>query len=114
LVIDEAQDLSTEAHEAIHLLTNFETPAAKLIQIVLSGQPQLAETLAKPAISQLQQRISTLCRLVPFPAAEVNAYIGHRVKMAGYTRRPLFTPDAIALVVPVSRGTPGLNQYALL
>jgi general secretion pathway protein A len=62
LVVDEAQNLSAEALEAIRLLTNFETPTTKLMQIVLAGQPQLAETLAKPAMAQLLQRISTVCR----------------------------------------------------
>src|SRR6266567_4923891 len=85
LVVDEAQNLSAEALEAIRLLTNFETPTTKLMQIVLAGQPQLAENLAKPEMAQLLQRISTVCRIMPFSVTEVAAYIDHRLRVAGYS-----------------------------
>lgn len=106
LVVDEAQNLSIGALEVIRLLTNFETPTKKLLQIVLAGQPQLANTLADPAVAQLLQRISTFCRIAPFSAAEVGAYIQHRLKVAGYSGRDLFTSDAVELIAQVSRGTP--------
>lgn len=106
LVIDEAQNLSTDALEAVRLLTNFETARSKLMQIVLAGQPQLADKLARPEIAQLLQRVSTMCRLVPFTAAETAAYIEHRVKVAGYTGKPLFTSGALTLIADASRGIP--------
>lgn len=106
LVIDEAQNLSTEALEAVRLLTNFETAQSKLMQIVLAGQPQLADNLTRPEIAQLLQRVSTMCRLVPFTLAETRAYVEHRMKVAGYTGRSLFTPGALRLIADASRGIP--------
>ena len=106
LVIDEAQNLSIEALEAVRLLTNFETAQSKLMQIVLAGQPQLADNLARPEIAQLLQRVSTMCRLAPFSLAETRAYVEHRMKVAGYTGRPLFTPGALRLIADASRGIP--------
>jgi hypothetical protein len=78
------------------------------MQIVLAGQPQLAENLAKPAIAQLLQRISTVCRIMPFSATEVAAYIDHRLRVAGYIGKTMFTSDAIELIAHASRGTPRL------
>lgn len=112
LIIDEAQNLSIRALEAIRLLTNFETPRAKLMQIVLAGQPQLADNLSRPEVTQLRQRVSTLCRLTPFSVDEVSAYIEHRVVHAGYTQCHLFTPAAIALIADASHGIPrNINTY---
>jgi type II secretory pathway predicted ATPase ExeA len=106
LVIDEAQNLSMESLEAVRLLTNFETSRSKLMQIVLVGQPQLADKLARPELSQLRQRVSTICRLIPFTAIETAAYIQHRLKLAGYTGGSLFTRDALQLVAEASHGIP--------
>lgn len=106
IVIDEAQNLSTRALEAIRLLTNFETPNSKLMQLVLAGQPQLAENLAKPEAAQLLQRISTISSLKPLTIDDVKAYILHRLKVAGFQGGQLFTDDAIALVSTASRGIP--------
>lgn len=106
LVIDEAQNLSTDTLEAVRLLTNFETARSKLMQIVLSGQPQLADKLARPEIAQLLQRVSTMCRLAPFTVAETTAYVEHRMKVAGYTGKPVFTSSALTLIADSSRGVP--------
>lgn len=106
LVIDEAQNLSTRALEAVRLLTNFETPRAKLMQIVLAGQPQLANNLSKPEAAQLLQRISTVCHLKPFNPEEVGAYIQHRLKVAGSDGRQLFTSNALGLIGEASHGIP--------
>lgn len=106
LVIDEAQNLSLESLEAVRLLTNFETSRSKLMQIVLAGQPQLADHLARPEVSQLLQRVSTMCRLTPFSPDETTAYIQHRLKMAGYTGGPVFTSDALRRIAKTSGGTP--------
>jgi general secretion pathway protein A len=106
LVIDEAQNLSMRALEAVRLLTNFESTQAKLMQVVLAGQPRLADTLSRHEVTQLQQRISTICRLAPLTPTEVSAYIEHRLAVAGCSQRNLFTPTAIDLIVRESHGIP--------
>jgi general secretion pathway protein A len=106
LIIDEAQNLSVHALELVRLLTNFETPRSKLIQIVLAGQPQLADTLSRPEVAQLLQRISTVCRLERFSNAETAAYIEHRLTKAGHTGANLFTAGAIQLIAEASHGIP--------
>ncbi|MGC2613418.1 MAG: AAA family ATPase [Terracidiphilus sp.] len=106
LVIDEAQNLSPHTLEGIRLLTNFETTRSKLIQVVLAGQPQLADTLARPDLAQLRQRIFTLCRIAPLSAAETRAYIQHRLSFAGYRGSELFSPEAFNLIAEASSGIP--------
>src|SRR5579864_1523411 len=105
-VVDEAQNLDISVLETVRLLSDFETPRAKLLHIILTGQPELAERLASPALLQLRQRISHLVRLEPLSAAEVNRYIDHRLRVAGYCGPPLFTPQARALLVERSEGIP--------
>ena len=106
VVIDEAQNMSDDALEMVRLLTNFETPRAKLMQIVLSGQPKLSDKLMLPSLEQLRQRISTFCRLEPLSAEQTAAYIDHRLKRAGYAGPRLFTEDALKLLTDASRGIP--------
>ena len=106
IVIDEAQNLSDAVLERVRLLTNFETSRGKLMQIVLSGQPQLSDKLMQPSLLQLRQRISTICRLEPLSAEETAAYIGYRLKQAGYDGEPLFADDALKLITEASQGTP--------
>jgi general secretion pathway protein A len=106
LVIDEAQNLPDDTLEAIRLLSNFETPTKKLIQIVLAGQPQLAARLASPALIQLRQRISIVNRLDPFTKAEACSYIDHRLRIGGYTGAPMFTDFAQEKIVQHSQGIP--------
>jgi general secretion pathway protein A len=106
LVIDEAQNLSDAALETVRLLTNFETPRAKLMQIVLAGQPQISNKLVDPSMLQLRQRISTICRIEPLSKKETFAYIDHRLKLAGYSGVPLLTEDALQLVAEASQGIP--------
>jgi general secretion pathway protein A len=106
VVVDEAQNLSEQALETLRLLTNFETSRAKLMQIVLSGQPQLADKLSSPDLVQLRQRISTFCRLEPFTSEETAAYISHRLKVAGYDGSVLFTAESLARIAEVSQGIP--------
>src|ERR1700722_12623208 len=74
LAIDEAQNLAPDVLETIRLLSNFETSRAKLIQILLVGQPQLARKLANPALEQLRQRISVFARIEPFNFEETSRY----------------------------------------
>lgn len=83
LLIDEAQLLSSEALEQIRLLTNLETTTQKLLQIILVGQPELNELLARPQLRQLSQRITARFHLMPLTQGETQAYIRHRLAVAG-------------------------------
>jgi general secretion pathway protein A len=106
IVIDEAQNLSNAVLERVRLLSNFETSQGKLMQIVLSGQPQLAEKLMQPSLIQLRQRVSTICRIDSLSSEETVAYIEYRLKQAGYVGDPLFTKDALEMITEASLGTP--------
>ncbi len=106
LVIDEAQNLEDSVLETVRLLSDFETPRAKLLQIILSGQPQLADKLARPALAQLLQRVSILSRLDPFSRAETADYIHHRLRVAGFNGKMLFEPAALAMISARSQGIP--------
>ena len=106
LVIDEAQNLGEEALESVRLLSNFETPSTKLMQIVLAGQPQLAERLASTSLAQLRQRISFFIRIEPFTQEETDAYIDHRLGVVGYRGPQMFTAGARRLIAEQSEGVP--------
>lgn len=106
LVVDEAQNLDDSVLETVRMLSNFETPGAKLLQIILSGQPQLADKLASPSLVQLRQRISIFARLPQFTSDEVDKYISHRLKVAGLAQRSIFTPEAIEVISSESQGIP--------
>jgi len=106
IVIDEAQILNTSVLETVRLLSNFETPSEKLLQIVLAGQPQLAQRLANPELAQLHQRISILATLLPFSLEDTRNYIEHRLTIAGYKGPPLFTSAAVRLIWERSGGVP--------
>jgi type II secretory pathway predicted ATPase ExeA len=105
IVVDEAQNLSWELLEEIRLLTNLETSAEKLVQIVLSGQPELEEKLRDPSVRQLRQRVSLWCKTRPLTCEETKAYITERIRIAGVTKT-LFLPEAIQLVYLHSKGIP--------
>ncbi len=107
VVIDEAQNLGGPVLEVVRMLSNFETSSDKLIQIILAGQPQLAEKLVSPELIQLRQRISMVCRLKPFTPTDTKLYIDHRLGVAGYdTKVPLFTDRAGAMIAKHSEGIP--------
>lgn len=107
VVVDEAQNLEDPVLEHLRMLSNFETARQKLIQIVLSGQTQLAERLASPSLVQLRQRISMMARLAPFDLEEAEKYVNHRLEIAGYNRElPLFTRRALRLIAESSGGIP--------
>src|ERR1700678_3585255 len=92
VAIDEAQNLDLSVLEAVRMLSNFETARQKLMQIILSGQLQLAEKLAQPELLQLRQRVSIFAHLKPLSAVETEAYIQHRLRVAGCsTDEPVFT-----------------------
>jgi len=106
LVVDEAQNLSDSVLETVRLLSDFETSHTKLLQIVLAGQPQLAEKLAQPRLAQLRQRITVLSHLEALSPEETARYISHRLRVAGYRGEPLFTPEAVAAIAESSGGIP--------
>src|SRR3989441_214570 len=106
LAIDEAQNLNESVLEPIRLLSDFETPRDKLMQIIVPGQPQLAQKLALPSLAQLRQRVSMLVRLNPFTPQETVSCVEHRLRVAGYTGGPLFTPEAQAIIAARSEGIP--------
>ena len=109
VIIDEAQNLEPAVLEQLRLLSNLETERAKLLQIILVGQPELSETLARPDLTQLDQRVTLRWHLHPLPAADTGAYIRHRLQIAAGGRAPVvFTPGAIRLVHAYSGGVPRL------
>ncbi len=105
LIIDEAQNLSRQVLERVRLLTNLETAKEKLLQIILIGQPELAETLDRPDLRQLAQRITARYSLVPLSARETGEYIAHRLAVAGCHRK-VFTRGAIKKIFKRSKGVP--------
>jgi len=107
IVVDEAQNLSWELLEEIRLLTNLETSSEKLLQIVLSGQPELEEKLRDPSVRQLRQRVAVWCRTRALTGEETEAYIAERLRIAGATQLVL-APDAVRLVHHYSKGIPRL------
>ncbi|HSN00938.1 MAG TPA: AAA family ATPase [Rudaea sp.] len=88
LIVDEAQELSTESLEQVRLLTNLETPTQKLLQIILLGQPELRDKLHQPELRQLAQRITARYHLMPLDRGESEAYVRHRLAVAGTARSP--------------------------
>lgn len=105
VIVDEAQNLAPETLEQVRLLTNLETASHKLLQIILIGQPELREVLARVELRQLAQRITGRYHLVPLSKTETVAYVRHRLKVAG-AGGEIFTPAALREVYRVSGGIP--------
>ena len=108
LIVDEAQNLSPEMLEEVRLLSNLETPTSKLIQIMLVGQPELTELLARSELRQLRQRIALRHDLRPFDASETSQYINGRLSRAGLTGKSIFKKNAIRRIHEVTGGIPRL------
>lgn len=108
LIIDEAQNLTAELLEDIRMLSNLETDDAKLLQIILVGQPELRATLSRPGLLQLRQRISINCHISPLTRDEVEEYIFHRLEVAGNRQAVTFLSDALDTIFRYSRGIPRL------
>jgi general secretion pathway protein A len=106
LIVDEAHGLPTALLEEIRLLMNFETNSEKLLQVILSGQPELQDVLNRPALRQLKQRISLRCEVKALSLFEINKYIRFRLKQAGARNVNLFDNGAIGLIGNVSQGIP--------
>jgi general secretion pathway protein A len=105
LIVDEAQNLSTELLEEIRLLTNLETSSQKLLQIVLCGQPELEQKLREPQLRQLRQRVSLWCRTQPLTPEQTAAYIHQRLLIAGATET-IFSTEAVDSIASASGGIP--------
>lgn len=106
LIIDEAQNLSEPLLEEVRLLTNLETPSGKLLQIVLSGQPELEEIIRRPQLRQLRQRIMMRCKTMPLSREETHAYIAERLRVAGSQDGPVFSSEAIDAIFGYAQGIP--------
>ena len=106
VIVDEAQNLGHRAMENLRLLSNLETHTLKLIQIILSGQPELDVKLNKPELRQLAQRISLKRYITPLSEAETDEYIRHRLAIAGYKGAFLFDRRAQQLIWEYSGGVP--------
>ena len=112
VVIDEAQNLEPSVLETVRLLSDFETPRAKLMHIILAGQPELADKLASPGLKQLRQRVSIVHGLVPLSVGEIKNYIEHRLRIAGHEGEPLFTPDSYEEIARFTEGIPrNINNF---
>lgn len=107
LLIDEAQNLPPDALEQVRLLTNLETHTQKLLQILLLGQPELRDLLARPELRQLAQRITARFHLSPLDERETAAYLRHRWRVAGGSRFP-FNAKAVRRLHALSGGVPRL------
>jgi general secretion pathway protein A len=106
LVIDEAQNLSADVLEQLRLLTNLETSERKLLQIILIGQPELRQMLARPELEQLAQRVIARYHLGPLSEPEVGSYIQHRLAVAGAGAKELFPISLLRRVHQLSKGVP--------
>ena len=118
LIVDEAQNLSPELLEEIRLLTNLETSSEKLLQIILSGQPELEWKLRDPKLRQLRQRITLRYRTSQLSLSETISYIEERLRIAGAKGETIFPPEAIESIHEYSRGVPRvinvLCEHALI
>jgi general secretion pathway protein A len=118
LIVDEAHNLPMEVFEEIRLLTNLETSTEKLLQIVLSGQPEIEKLINQPALRQLRQRITLRCKMTPLSLQDTQGYISERLRIAGANGGPIFNPDALKMVYRYSGGIPRvinlLCEHALI
>lgn len=108
VVIDEAQNLSFEAMEMVRMLSNIETDKAKLLQIILVGQPELMDKLNSHEFRQLNQRITARCFLRPLTFIETIRYVNHRIVLAGGQNKVFFDPKAFKFLYRETKGYPRL------
>jgi general secretion pathway protein A len=106
VVIDEAQSLTHELFEEIRLLANLETPTAKLVNVVLVGQPELAARLNDASLRQFKQRIILRCSLASLDLESTASYIAARLQIAGAVAGDVFTKEAVRTIYDASRGIP--------
>jgi len=107
-LLDEAQAMPEESIEVLRLLTNLETETEKLLQVVLFGQPELNDVLARDSLRQLRQRITFSYTLPTLTLEEVNSYINHRLNRSGFPGVNLFNTKAVQALAEASAGIPRL------
>jgi general secretion pathway protein A len=107
LIIDEAQNLSDKVLEEVRLLSGLETNKDKLLSIILTGQPELAQVVDSPKFEQLAQRVRLRFHLGALPESEVRDYINHRMRVAGNDSE-VFKDDAFSLIYEYTGGIPRL------
>ena len=105
LIVDEAQNLSTKMLEELRIISNINADKDQVLQVVLSGQPEIRETLKLPELRQFAQRISSDFHLDPLTLEQLSGYIKYRLKIAGITHE-LFTPKAIRMIYNLTKGVP--------
>lgn len=108
LVVDEAQNLAPQVLEQVRMISNLETEQSKLIQIILAGQPELDDVLARHDLRQLNQRITVRCRLTAMGLQDTIDYVTHRLKISGCRIPGLFSPGALKRIYRYSKGIPRL------
>ncbi len=108
LILDEAQNLDASMLERVRLLSNFESPTHKLLQIILAGQPELVGKLQLPELRQLKQRVGLLCRVPRLTSDETRQYIRTRLRIAGAGDLSLFSEQAVARIAAYADGVPRL------
>ncbi len=108
ICLDEAQAMPIETLEALRLLTNLETEKRKLLQVIIFGQPELDIKLNHPSVRQLKQRITFDYCLSPMSGNELDYYIHHRLEVAGYRGKALFTPWALWMIQLWTKRVPRL------
>jgi len=108
LIVDEAQNLSTKVLEEIRMLSGIETHKEKVLRIILSGQPELKETLASPNLKQLLQRVRLRFHVGPLSEDDISQYIGHRMAVAGRADNDVFEEECFATIFTYSGGIPRL------
>lgn len=112
VIIDEAQNLDASVLETVRLLSDFECPSRKLMQIILAGQPQLSQKIGNPELIQLRQRLSMIIQIKPLAGKDVATYIARRLQVAGYAGPALFSSEAVGMIAVRSRGIPRIiNNY---
>jgi general secretion pathway protein A len=118
LILDEAQNFDPATLEHVRLLSNFETPTEKLLQIIMVGQPELRQNLDLPELRQLKQRIALRCQIPPLTAEETREYVRHRLRIAGAQDLSIFSDRAISRINDYAQGIPRvvniLCDHALL
>jgi general secretion pathway protein A len=106
LILDEAQSLPYELLEEVRLLANIETATSKLLNVILVGQPELADRLNDPSLRQLKQRVTLRCELTPLSLKETMAYVAARLRIAGGNAGEIFTREAVLAIHDASGGLP--------
>jgi general secretion pathway protein A len=108
LIIDEAQNLDKANLEEIRLLSNLETDTEKLLQIVLTGQPELRRMMTDPSLRQLRQRVAIEYNVEPLRPDEMATYLAHRIRVAGGEYERVFAPGSESTFYAFSKGCPRL------